>query len=71
MQIIAFQRPDGGVSVVVPAAEFSDQLTAVAQKDVPEGCPWRIIDDSELPAREVRNLWRWTDTGPLSVATSE
>lgn len=68
MQVIIYPQENGGVSVVMPAPEYADQIEAVAQKDVPEGAPWRIIDTSEFPPYDVRNRWRWTDEGPLDVA---
>jgi hypothetical protein len=68
MKVIIFPQDDNKVAVVIPAAEFVDQIEAVAHKDVPEGKPFRIIDDSELPSRDVRDRWRWTESGPLDVA---
>ncbi len=67
MQVIIFPQDDNKVSVVIPAPEFADQIEAVAAKDVPEGKPWRIVNDSELPSRDVRENWRWTTSGPLTV----
>ena len=67
MQVIIFPNDDGGVSIIIPAPEFSDQIEAVAQKDVPAGKPWRIIDDSTLPSRDSRDRWLWTADGPLAV----
>jgi hypothetical protein len=71
MQVIIFPQDDNKVSVVIPAPEFADQIEAVAQKDVPAGKPWRIVDDSELPSRDVRDRWLWTSAGPLNVAPEE
>ena len=68
MQVIIFPQDDNKVSVVIPAPEFADQIEAVAQKDVPAGKLWRIIDDSELPSRDSRDRWLWTESGPLAVA---
>lgn len=68
MEVIIFPQDDNKVSVVIPAPEFADQIEAVAQKDVPEGKPWRIVDDSELPSRDSRDRWLWTDAGALGVA---
>ena len=68
MQVILFPQDNGGVSVIIPAPEFVDQIEAVAQKDVPAGKPWRIVDDNTLPSRESRDRWLWTDEGPLDVA---
>lgn len=68
MQVIIFPQDNGGVSVIYPAPEYADQINAVAAKDVPEGKPWRVIEDSELPSRDSRDRWRWTNSGPLEVA---
>ena len=68
MQVIIFPQDDNKVSVVIPAPEFADQIEAVATKDVPAGKPFRIISDSELPSRDSRDRWLWTETGPLDVA---
>lgn len=68
MKVAIFPQDDKRVSVLIPAPEFADQLEAVAAKDVPEGTPWRIIDDSELPSRDTRDRWRWTDNGSLAIA---
>ena len=67
MQVIIFPYDDTKVAVVTPAPEYTDQIEAVAHKDVPDGAPWRIIDASELPSRDTRDRWRWTDSGPLAV----
>jgi hypothetical protein len=68
MKVIIFLQEDNKVSVVIPAPEFADQIEAVAQKDVPAGKPWRIIDDSKLPSRDSRDRWLWTESGVLGVA---
>lgn len=68
MQVILFPNDNGGVAVIIPAPEFADQIEAVAQKDVPAGKPWRIIDNSELPPRDSRDRWLWTADGSLDVA---
>jgi hypothetical protein len=68
MQVIIFPQDNGGVAVIIPAPEFADQIESVAQKDVPAGNPWRIVDDSELPSRDSRDRWLWTESGPLDIA---
>ena len=65
MQVIIFPQDNGGVLIITPAPEYADQIEAVAQKDVPAGKPWRIVDDSALPPRESRDRWVWTDDGPM------
>jgi hypothetical protein len=68
MKVVIFPQDNGLVAVMVPAPEFADQIEAVAQKDVPEGKPWRIVDDSTLPSRDIHDRWVWTNEGPLSVS---
>ncbi len=71
MQVIIFPQDDNKVSVVIPAPEFADQIEAVAQKDVPAGKPFRIVDNSELPSRDSRDRWLWTESGSLLVQPIE
>ena len=69
MQVIIFSQGESNrVSVVTPAPEFSNQIEAIAVKDVPAGRPWRIVDAESLPPTESRDLWRWTASGPLAIA---
>jgi hypothetical protein len=68
MQVIIFPQDDNKVSVITPAPEYADQIEAVAAKDVPAGKAHRIIDAADLPSRDSRDLWRWTDSGPLEIA---
>ena len=69
MKVIVFCQPDNTVSVIYPAMEYADQVVAVAQKDVPSGRPWRVIDENDLPPRDTRDRWRWTGSGALNIAT--
>jgi hypothetical protein len=71
MKVIIFPQDDNKVSVIIPAPEFADQIEAVAQKDVPAGKLWRIMDDSTLPSRDSRDRWLWTEEGPLDIAPKE
>lgn len=71
MQVILFPNDSGGVAVIIPAPEFANQIEAVAQKDVPAGKPWRIVDDSNLPSRDSRDRWLWTADGALDVSPEE
>lgn len=68
MQVIIFCEDGSRVSVIYPTPEYADQAEAIAAKDVPSGKPWRIIDDSQLPPRDTRDRWRWTEAGPLDLA---
>jgi hypothetical protein len=58
-QVIIFKNDEGGVSVIYPTPEAVGiyGIDAIAQKDVPSGKPYKIINASELPSRETRNQW--------------
>ena len=59
-QRIIFQTDDGGVAVIIPAPEAVSTLgiDAIAQKDVPTGKPYKIVDTSEIPTdRSQRDAW--------------
>ncbi len=50
-------RKDGGVSILVPA-EWSGTMEELAQKDVPTGLKYKIVEDSVIPNdRSFRNAW--------------
>ena len=58
-QVIIFKNNEGGVSVIHPSPEALAiyGIEAIALKDAPAGKPYKIIDASELPSRELRNQW--------------
>jgi len=59
-QRIIYPNDDGGVSVIVPAAECGLTIEEIAAKDVPAGKPYKIIDASELPSdRTFRAAWEY------------
>lgn len=59
-QRIIYQTDDGGVAVIIPAPEAIELygIDAIAQKDVPPGKPYKIVDVSDIPAeRSQREAW--------------
>jgi hypothetical protein len=58
MQVILYKN-DVGVSVIYPTPEALALygIDALAQKDVPSGKPYKIVDATELPNRTQRNQW--------------
>jgi hypothetical protein len=57
-QRIIFPNDDGGVSVIVPAAECGLTIEQIAAKDVPVGKPFKIIEASDIPSdRTFRAAW--------------
>ena len=65
MQIILIKRADNGVSYLIPTLEVLGLYTIeqVAQKDVDEGLPFWIIDNTELPENQTfRDAWEISET---------
>lgn len=57
---IIYQTDGGGVAVIVPAPECGLTVEEIAAKDVPEGKPWRIVDEADIPTdRTFRDAWEW------------
>jgi len=59
-QVIIYKQDNGAVAVVRPTDEALVMygIDAIAQKDVPAGRPYKIIEASELPAdRTQRSAW--------------
>ena len=59
-QRIIYKTEDGGVAILVPTSDALENYTIqqIAEKDVPEGLPYKIVDISEIPSdRTFRNAW--------------
>ena len=62
--VIIYKQDNGVVAIIRPTAEALAVygIEAIAQKDVPAGKPYRIIDASEIPTdRSQRNAWTVDD----------
>ena len=61
-QRIIYPTDDGGVAVIVPAAECGLSIEEIAAKDVPAGKPFKIVDVADIPTdRTFRNAWEYTE----------
>lgn len=63
-QVIIYKQDNGRIAIVRPTQEAIDAhgIEAVAQKDVPSGKPYKIINESDLPSdRSQRNAWTVSD----------
>lgn len=63
-QVIVYKQDNGVVAIVRPTDEALAQygIHAIAQKDVPAGKPYKIIDASLVPTdRAQRNAWTVDD----------
>lgn len=55
---IIYQDSFGGVAVAIPAAMCGLPVERIAQKDVPDGTAFWIVQASEIPAdRTFRSAW--------------
>ena len=57
---VIYKTDDGGVAVIIPTPEAVAMIgiDAIAQKDVPTGKPYKIVDVSEIPTdRGKRAAW--------------
>ena len=51
---------DDGVAIIVPA-DCGLTIEQIADKDVPAGKPYKIVDVSDIPTdRTFRNAWEYT-----------
>ena len=59
-QRIIYPTDDGGVAVIIPA-DCGLTIEEIAQKDVPAGKEYQIVDVSEIPSdRTFRSAWEYT-----------
>ena len=57
MRIIIYKRPDGGLTEIIPA-DSSLTIEEIAQKDVPTGLAYKIIEDTDVPTDlTFRDAW--------------
>jgi hypothetical protein len=55
---IIYQNEEGGVSVIIPAADCGLTIEQIAAKDVPTGVPYKIVDVADIPIdRSQRDAW--------------
>ena len=59
-QRIIYSTENGGVAIIIPAAECGLTIEEIAVKDVPDGRPFKIVDVSDIPTdRTFRNAWEY------------
>ena len=57
---IIYPTDDGGVAIIVPAAECGLTIEEIAAKDVPAGKSYQIVDVADIPSdRTFRNAWEF------------
>jgi hypothetical protein len=63
MTRIIYPNTKSGLAVIVPTGELP--IADVAQKDVPAGTPYLIVEDDVIPSdRSFRNAWEADFSNP-------
>jgi hypothetical protein len=58
---IIYPTDDGGVAVIVPAPNCGLTIEQIAEKDVPTGKAYQIVDVVDIPSdRTFRNAWEYS-----------
>jgi hypothetical protein len=63
---IIYPTDEGGVAVIIPApewlAEEGNTIEKLAEKDVPAGKPFKIVNTEDVPSdRTFRNAWEFSE----------
>ena len=60
MKRIIYPTDDGGLAIIVPAAECGLTIEQIAAKDVPAGKEYKIVDVADIPTERLfRNAWEY------------
>ena len=55
---IIYKTSENTVSVIAPSQNWSGTMEELAQKDVPTGLKYKIVEDSVIPSdRSFRGAW--------------
>jgi hypothetical protein len=58
---IIYPTDDGKVAVIVPAPNCGLTIEQIAEKDVPTGKEYQIVDVADIPSdRTFRNAWEYS-----------
>jgi len=60
-QLIIYPNDNGGVAIIIPA-DCGLTIEQIADKDVPAGKPYKIVDGCDIPTdRTFRNAWEYQE----------
>lgn len=70
MTRILYREPNGSLSVIIPSGELS--IIDTAEKDVPAGLPYLIVEDDVVPSdRSFRDAWEADFSNPDGTSMGE
>jgi hypothetical protein len=60
-KVIVYKQKNGNIGLVVPTQEGLDNfsLQELAEKDIPLGCPFKIVGKSDVPSLEDTYIETW------------
>lgn len=59
---IIYRVGNGGVAIIIPAPDCGLTIEEIAEKDVPKGTSYKIVDASEIPSdRTFRDAWEYVE----------
>lgn len=59
---IIYPNGNTGVVILTPSPNWTGTIEELAEKDVPAGRPYKIVDASEVPSdRTFRNAWEYSE----------
>jgi hypothetical protein len=66
MNRIIYPTDEGGVAVIIPSPEWlakeGNTIEALADKDVPAGKPFKIVNTEDVPSdRTFRAAWEYSE----------
>jgi hypothetical protein len=64
---IIFENTDGTVSVIVPNTALDMTISDIANKDVPAGRPYLLVEESDLPDLTLQEAFSADFTTPDGV----
>jgi len=57
-QRVIYRNPDNTIGIIVPAPNSTLTINQIADKDVPTGLAYVIVDETAIPAdRTYRDAW--------------
>lgn len=70
-KIIVYTETDGNLVCIIPATTDLT-IEQIAEKDVPQGIDYHIVDATDLPAdRTDRNAWVWDNGVKIDEAKKQ
>lgn len=70
MKVIIFRQESGSVAVMSPSFECDLTVEEIAKKDVPEGCAYKIVQESDLP-EDCTYFDAWEYSWPIKISLSK